>query len=351
MQRINSLRARLPAARMDCLFVFSLPNIFYLTGFTGSAGVLLVEEGRATLFTDGRYALQAREEVKSAKVVITRTGALKAAARRARRHARAGFEAGCGYRTWCTLAELLGARRLRPADGLVEELRMVKEDSEIESIREAVETNSRVFDEVVPLIKPGVTELDIAAELEYRMRRYGGERPAFETIAAAGWRSALPHARAGSRPLGKNEFLVLDHGVILGHYASDMTRTVYLGTADRRARTLYGVVQEAQQRAIEAVRAGVACSVVDRAARGHIARCGFDQLFTHSTGHGLGIEVHEGPRVAARETTKLPAGSVITIEPGVYVPDYGGVRIEDVVVVRERGAEVLTRTPKHLLEL
>lgn len=341
--------------RVDCLVVTSLPNIFYLTGFTGSAGVLLVDEDAATLFTDGRYTLQAPEEVKAAgsgaRVVIPRGPALKAALGALRKYRRIGFEAGVGYRLFNVLAGKLGKGRLRPLEDAVEGLRLVKSEEEIAAIRRSVELNGRIFQEVLSFVRAGVAEQDIAAELEYRMRRAGGERPAFDTIVASGARSALPHARAGARRLGENEFVVMDHGVILAHYASDMTRTVYLGSADRRAKALYGVVREAQEHAVAAVRAGAACSAVDRAARQHIARRGYGKLFSHSTGHGLGIEVHEIPRVAAREKMRLPAGAVITIEPGVYVPDYGGIRIEDVVVVRQNGADVLTTVPKTLLEL
>jgi Xaa-Pro aminopeptidase len=349
--RLEALRSRLAAERLECLLVTSLPNIFYLSGFTGSAGVLLVDERRSILFTDGRYTLQAAEEVHGSRVVIPRSGALKAAAGRLGRYRRAGFEVSADYWTWRRLCEQAGAGRLRPLENVVEQLRLVKDDDELERIRRSVALNSRAFQQTVKRIHPGVREMEVAAELEYRMRLLGAERPAFESVVAGGPRSAMPHARASARPLGENEVVVLDHGAILANYASDMTRTVHLGAASRRARALYRVVWEAQQRAVAAVRAGVACSAVDRAARQHITRRGWGRYFTHSTGHGLGIEVHEIPRVARRDTTRLPAGAVITIEPGIYVPGIGGFRIEDVVVVRERGAGVFTTAPKALLEL
>jgi Xaa-Pro aminopeptidase len=349
--RLDALRSRLAAERVECLLVTWLPNIFYLSGFTGSAGVLLVDERRSILFTDGRYTVQAAEEARGSQVVIPRSGALKAAAGRLSRYRRAGFEASADYRTWRRLCEQAGAGRLRPLENVVEQLRLVKDDDELERIRRSVALNSRAFQQTVKRIRPGVREMEVAAELEYRMRLLGAERPAFETVVVGGPRSAMPHARASARPLGENEVVVLDHGAILSNYASDMTRTVHLGAAGRRARALYHVVLEAQQRAVAAVRPGVACSAVDRAARQYITGRGLGRYFTHSTGHGLGIEVHEIPRVARRDKTRLPAGAVITIEPGIYVPGIGGFRIEDVVVVRERGAEVLTTTPKALLEL
>jgi len=350
--RLEALRHVLARERVDCLLVGARANIFYLTGFTGSAGLLLVDESRAVLFTDGRYAVQAPEEAgAAARVVICKGGIEKAALARAKGYRRVGFEASAGYRFYQAAADGVGARRLRARDGLVEQLRLVKDEQEIARIRDSVLLNSRIFEETVPSIRPEVAEQEIAAELEYRMRRAGAERPAFETIVAAGPRSAMPHARAGPRPVGKNALLVLDHGAILAGYASDMTRTVFTGKAGERARSLYEVVLEAQQRAIASVRAGVRCSRVDYAARAYIRERGYGAYFPHSTGHGLGVEVHEAPRVAARQKMPLPAGAVITIEPGVYVPGFGGVRIEDVVVVREQGAQVLTPTPKRLLEL
>lgn len=350
-QRQNALRQSLEKERVDCLVVTSRPNILYLTGFTGSAGILLVTAGSSTLFTDGRYTEQAAKEVRGAEVVIPKRGAQRAALARAARAKRIGFEASAGYRFFRQLSDAVGSRRLRAVDGAVERLRVVKEEEEIERIRQSVQLNSRALEETIPLLRPDMTEVEVAAEIEYRMRRCGAEQPAFETIAAAGPRSAMPHARATAAPLGKKGFLVLDHGAILAAYASDMTRTLCLGHAGRRQRAIYGVVLEAQQRAVEAVRAGVSCSQVDAAARQHIARRGYARQFPHSTGHGLGLEVHEAPRIAASEKSVLPAGAIITIEPGVYLPGFGGVRIEDVVVVREKGAEVLTPTPKAFVEI
>ncbi len=338
---------------MDCLLVGALPNIFYLTGFTGSAGLLLVEERGATLYTDGRYTLQAAEEVKAARVVVPRGGALPAVLRRLRRgrRRRVGFETGSGYPLVTRLARELGWRRLRAVEDAVERLRLVKDEEEIAAIRRSVELTARALADVLPLVRPGASERDLAAELEYRMRCLGAEKPAFDTIVASGPRTALPHARPTARLLGKNEFVLFDAGAILNGYSSDMTRTVCLGPAPKQARRLYRAVEEAQQQAREAVRAGVSCAEVDRAARGHLAARGFGPYFTHSTGHGLGIQVHENPRLAARAKTRLPPGAVVTIEPGAYLPGVGGVRIEDVVVVRARGAEVLTPTPRDLLEL
>ena len=351
MPRIERLRALLPGERVDCLLVARVSNLRYLTGFTGSAGLLLVEEREATFYTDGRYTLQAAAEVKGARVVVPKHGVLDVVLRRLKKkpYRRIGFEAGVSYLQYRKMAEELGARRLRPVTDAVERLRLVKDEREISAIRAAAELNSRVLEEVLPMIRVGMKEADMAAEIEFRMRRRGADKPAFETIVASGPHSAMPHARPSSRTFGKNEFIVLDQGAILAGYASDMTRTVHLGRAGRASRELYATVLEAHEQAKAAVHAGVSCRAVDKAARAPIQARGWSQYFPHSTGHGLGLDVHEMPRIAAREKAILPAGAVVTIEPGVYLPGTGGVRIEDLVVVRENGAETLTPSPKKFL--
>jgi len=228
---------------------------------------------------------------------------------------------------------------------------MEKDEEEIEQIRKAVDVGSKAFSEALRHVRLGISELEVAAEIEYRMKLYGAERPAFETIVAFGSRAALPHARPGTRQLRANEFILMDLGAILGGYAGDMTRTVFLGKAPRKAAHIYRAVLEAQTEAEQTVRAGVKCSAVDKAARAVLDRYGYGEYFTHSTGHGVGREIHEAPRIAARQSLHLPERAVVTVEPGVYIPDYGGVRIEDVVVVRKQGPEVLTATPKELTVL
>ncbi|MBI4465061.1 MAG: aminopeptidase P family protein [Acidobacteria bacterium] len=353
-QRLSKLRTQMRQRKQDALLITSLPNVHYLTGFSGSAGMLLVGLHRACFFSDPRYDLQAQEEVQGSRVAIVRGDLLKAAAKQALRghFSKLGFEGDTiAWQTYRKLRELLPSKRLAATSGLVESLRLEKDEEEIEQIRRAVELASRAFSDTLPVVRPGVRELDIAAELEYRMRLYGGEKPAFETIVASGSRTALPHARASTRQLRSNECILMDLGVILNGYASDMTRTVFLGKAPRKAAEMYRAVLEAQLAAEEAVRAGAECSTVDAAARKVLQQYGYARYFTHSTGHGLGREVHEIPRVAPKQRTPLPERAVITVEPGVYISGYGGVRIEDVVVVRKEGAEVLTRTPKELTVL
>jgi Xaa-Pro aminopeptidase len=353
--RLQRLQSLLPAQKVDCLVVFSLPNIRYLSGFTGSNALLVVDTAGATFYTDGRYGNQAQREVRNAALVVPEkrnilSVALTRLGRRNSRYRKVGFETGLSYSAHQTLAEKVGSR-LQPVSGVVEKLRMVKDEEEIAAIRAAVELNSRVFAALLPLVKAGATERDLAAEVEYRMRREGAEKPAFETIVASGPNSALPHARPSARAVQANEFVLFDQGAILNGYSSDMTRTVFVGRARPADRDLYATVLEAQQAARQAVRAGVTCGEVDLAARGPIEARQWGKMFTHSTGHGVGLEIHEGPRVARKEKTRLPAGAVITIEPGVYLPERAGVRIEDMVVVRDQGCETLTPTPKDFLEL
>lgn len=357
--RAKKLGEALRGQRLDGCLITHLPNVRYLCGFTGSAGVLAVAEGRRAFFTDGRYTTQARAEVggadRAARVVVTKRPALVEAMvwLRKQRARRIGFEAEhVSVATEQRLAAEAGKRgRLVATMGLVERLRMVKEPAEIEQIRAAVLLASGLFDHLLHVIKPGVKESDVAAELEHAARRDGAEGMSFETIVASGTRSALPHGRASSQPIQKNGLVILDFGVILAGYCSDMTRTVCVGAPSKRQAKLYRAVLDAQLAAIARVSPGRRVSEVDQAARSVLQKAGWGRYFTHSTGHGVGIEVHESPRVAKGQAERLQPGMVITVEPGVYLPGEGGVRIEDMVVVTESGCEVLTPTTKELITL
>ena len=328
-------------------------DIYYLTDFRGSAGALLVGPRTAILWVDPRYALQAQDQARSVRVIETREPFARAVGGWIRKHRPPAL----GYQdTHLTCAELAlfrresgsGSRvRWKPLGLLVEELRMVKGRQEVERIREAGRLTCEAFREVLSLVQPGVQEADLANELEYRMRQKGADGAAFETIVASGSRSAWPHARASVRRLGRGEFVIFDLGAILAAYAADMTRTIYLGEPTRRARQLYESVAEAQQEAIQRVRPGLTGGQIDTTARDILARRRLDQYFTHSTGHGVGLEIHEKPRLARGDETPVPAGAVVTVEPGVYVEGYGGVRIEDTILVREQGAEILTPAAKE----
>lgn len=341
--------------RLDAFLLVHRPNIYYLCGFTGTAGALLIGPRGVLLFTDSRYTLQARDEVEGAWVRVERKSLLAAAGREmARQRARrVGFEAA--RLTVARMEELKPAAGSRVRwvgwDGQVENLRSVKSDAEIAVMRQAADIACACLEETFPLVKPGVREAELAAELEYRFRLRGAEGPAFETIVASGPRSALPHARASNKTLGKNELVVFDLGAILRGYSSDLTRTVFLGRAPVRVRQWYRAVVEAQHAARDALRPGVKAETVDAAARQVLRKAGLAGQFVHSTGHGLGLEVHEVPRLGRGDRTPLNAGNVVTIEPGIYVEGVGGIRIEDDAVVRPGGAEVITRTSQEFFEL
>lgn len=357
--RTTKLRTILHEKRLDALLITHLPNVRYLCGFTGSAGVLLVTESRSFLFTDGRYTQQADAEVQGAKVVIVRKAPLIAAAEFLNENGKkwsiktVGLEAE--HLTVAAKAQLSKATSksfsLRPTTGLVERLRIIKDANEIRLLRDAVLAGACLFDTTLKSIHPGTRETKVAAEMEYAARREGVEGMSFNTIIASGPRSALPHGRASQATIPSRGFVVCDFGVILAGYCSDMTRTVHVGKPGAAMRQIYNAVKDAQQLAINAVRPGVAIGEVDRAARSHLQKKGLVRYFTHSTGHGVGLEIHETPRIAAGQAELLQPGMVITIEPGVYLPAKGGVRIEDMVVVTDRGCEVLTPTPKELITI
>ena len=342
--------------KLDALLVTGLPNVRYLTGFTGSnAAVLLYPEGELTLFTDPRYTIQAAQEAGGRIVICRKQLMMGVAAEAARRGlSKLGIEAQrMGFDTYEFLKSKLPSRaELESTRGIVETLRMRKSPREMELIRASVRTNSRAFEAALRAIRPGkMTEADLACEIDHRMRRMGAERPAFDTIVACGENAALPHAHPGGRQLGTNELLLIDMGATLDGYASDMTRVVSLGKAPAGARRVYEAVLEAQKAAIDAVRPGVTAGYVDRAARKVLRRSGLDKAFVHSTGHGLGLEIHEPPRLGRADQTRLEEGMAITIEPGAYLEGKLGVRIEDTVAVTRTGCEILTPTPKDYLEL
>ena len=362
LSRLKRLAAQLEHDRLDAAFITQLANIRYLCGFTGSSGLLAFSPGGWELFTDGRYTEQAKRQVKGASVRVDALPPIAHAAKaigsrfkRSRGVVRIAIERdymtlSLRARLTSELGQSISKSRLHLIEtiGLIERLRITKDKEEIDQIRKAVNLASSVFSDVLKAIRPRVTENAVAAELEYLARSSGAEKMSFDTIVASGIRSALPHARPSLEKIGRG-FVVLDYGVILGGYCSDMTRTVWVGHIDRAMRDLYFAVLEAQLAGIAAVRPGAKAQDVDAAARKVLRKHKLDKYFTHSLGHGVGIEIHESPRLARGETQTLETGMVITIEPGAYVPGKGGVRIEDMVLVTKTGCEVLTPTPKELV--
>ena len=355
--RRRKLHAAMERRKLDALLVTHLPNIRYLIGFTGSAGVIAVVKGKLTFFTDGRYTAQAKEEVDGARLVIAKTAASTAAAEFVKRSARGPMRVGIEAEHMAlslrsALAKVLTKPvRLVETTGVVQQIRMVKDSEELDRIAQAVNLGAELLPIILKALKPGVPETTVAAELEYAARTSGAEGMSFETIVASGPRSAFPHGKASPVPVSGKGFVVLDYGVILAGYCSDMTRTVHVGRATREARRMYDAVLEAQLAAIAAVRAGACVGDVDRAARSVLENSGLGKFFTHSTGHGVGLEIHEPPRIAKGGNDVLQPGMVITIEPGVYIPERGGVRIEDMVVVTDGGCDVLTPATKDWIEI
>lgn len=342
------------------LLVTHLPDVRYLCGFTGSSAALAVTRRAARLFTDGRYTAQAAEEVVAAKVEIVSTSPVVHAAQWLA--AQSGVSLAAFDPAHTTVAELTRLRTALPASlrrtflqplaaPLVEPLRMVKDEDELPLMTQAALLGCKLFDHILTFLRPGLPEFEVAAELEHQARLLGAEGMSFETIVAAGPRSALPHGRATATRLPRKGFLTLDFGIIHKGYCSDMTRTVHLGKPSTRERNAYQAVLDAQMAAVSVVSAGTPCGQVDEAARSVLRQAGLADAFTHSTGHGVGLEIHEPPRIGAGQTTRLLPGMVVTIEPGIYLAGEFGIRIEDMVAVTRNGGQVLTPAPKALIEL
>jgi len=359
-RRIGLLRRRLTKAGLHGLLVTHLPDLRYLSGFTGSSAALAVTRRTARLFTDGRYTAQAAEEVSAAQVQIVHSSPAIAAVEWLA--AQPGVEFAGFDSAQTTVASLARWRAALPARlrrnflsplaaPLVEPLRWVKDDDELALMIEAALTGCKLFEHILGFIRPGLAEFEVAAELEYQARLLGAERMSFETIVASGVRSAMPHGHATDAKLPRRGFVTLDFGIVLKGYCSDMTRTVHMGKPKANERAVYEAVLEAQETAVAAVSAGISCAEVDDAARSVLRRAGLAEAFSHSTGHGLGLEIHEAPRIGVEQTSRLAAGMVITIEPGVYLAGQFGVRIEDMVAVTRNGGQVLTPAPKALIEL
>jgi Xaa-Pro aminopeptidase len=355
LQRRRALQAWITEKRLSGVLSMNPASWYYLTGFTGDAGALLSSAKESVLVTDGRFTQQAKEETSGVRVVKQGSSLMATIGSLLRRRSqtRVGFDA-----TQLTVAQFRALRKAAGSrvrwvrsDGQVELGRQRKDSGELMEMRKAALLAGEVLTGALKLLKPGVREIEVAAEIEYQMRARGASGPAFETIVAFGPRSAHPHARPTEKRLRKNELVVLDLGAILGHYCSDITRTVFVGRAPARIRRWYSAVQKAQAAAVNAAQRGATCGDVDAAARQLLARHQLDQYFVHSTGHGLGLEVHEDPRVARGQKHVLVPGNVITIEPGVYVSGVGGIRIEDDVAVHADRNEVLTRIPRDLIEI
>src|SRR5215217_7572088 len=351
--RRSALRALLASADLSALLVTKPVNVRYLTGFTGTYGALLLLHDRTLFFTDGRYRHQAAAEVPGAEVVLAPGDLIGAVGGAVRAGGNGlGFEpAGLTWAEGNRLRTGLPGQAVLPAPPLVEELREVKDERELAAMREAARLGGEALEGLLPSLREGVTERQVALELELAMRRLGADGLAFESIVAFGEQAAEPHHHPGDRPLAAGDWVKLDFGARVDGYCADMTRTLVFGRASQRQRDLYELVRGAQAAGLGCLAAGVGAGEVDRACRQPIAEAGLGDSFPHPTGHGIGLEIHEAPRLRAGSRERIAAGTPVTVEPGVYLPGFGGVRIEDLAVARPGGHELLTTTPKELLEL
>jgi Xaa-Pro aminopeptidase len=348
VKRVHRICAGLSG--MDALLILNAKNIRYLTGFTGSEGALLMGPTWHTLLVDGRYVTQARGEAVGADVVEFRSrvdGITTVANQYA--HRTIGFESpALSVEEYLRLQESLPGVIFQPLGTDFQLLRAVKDQEEIARIRVAARIAAEALASIREMIRPGAREKEIALELDYRMQRCGAEQPSFETIVASGANTALPHATSGRRVIEAGDCVMIDYGAVSDGYHSDETCTYMMGGASARQREVYSCVREAHDRAIRGVRSGVSCGEIDRIGRAYLEEAGLGGYFSHGTGHGVGLDIHEFPRLAAGRGEILQAGMVVTVEPGVYFPGIWGIRIEDTVLVTDEGCEVLTRTSKDL---
>lgn len=354
--RIDRLRRDIANANLDGFIVTNLDQVRYLSGYTGTNGLLVVTPKQAHFLTDFRYAEQAAKEVRGAKRTICTKGdlvvGLSELAFLNKKNQKYGYDnKSLTVERLACLKKTLSKIIPVPAAELMAELGWVKESIEVDYVRQAARIADTAFERILNIVRPGVRERELAAELEYQMAMMGSERPAFESIVASGPRGALPHGLASQRKIKRGEMITFDFGATVKGYVSDITRTVVVGKPTTRQKKIYGIVLKAQKAGVRKVAPGVSGRAVDTVCRNIITKAGYGKQFGHGTGHGIGIVVHTGPGLGVSSTSILKVNHIVTVEPGIYIPGWGGVRIEDDVLVTRKGCEVLTRAEKKLLEL
>jgi len=349
-RRIERVQSMLSGFDVAGMLFFEEANIRYLTGFAGSDGALLVSGAKTLLLVDGRYTTQAKDEAKGCDIIkfsdrmegiagIISDLQLK----------RVGIESpAIDLSSYLKLKDRVKGVSLKPLSGEIERIRMIKDGGEVSLLRQAAIMAARALEETVGHIRPGITERDIASILEMKMREAGSEKLSFETIVASGSNSALPHAVPGPREIQDGDFLTIDYGTVYRGYHSDETCTFAIRSVTEKQAAVYTIVKDAHDKAVDAVKAGIPCRDIDGIAREHITDAGYGEYFSHGTGHGVGLNVHEPPRLSERAKDVLEEGMVITVEPGIYIPGLWGVRIEDTFMVEKDGCEILTKMPKDL---
>ncbi len=353
-ERLKRLRDLMEEEKLDAVLVTKYVNLQYFSGFRGDDTALVITKDRAVLITDSRYVEQATGQAPLFEIVKQEKGLWKKTAECVASLGcrRIGFEgSGLLYRDYAKLAELLKGREFQTSLNL-DALRQIKEEEEIACIRRACGIADEAFSRVLKFLRPGLSEICVAAYMENCMRELGSERPAFATIVASGERGSLPHGIATEKLIVAGEFVTMDYGAVCGGYHSDITRTVCVGTADEKQRRVYCEVLAAQRLGLEAIRPGISGRAVHEVARASLEKAGLARYFGHGLGHGLGLEIHEEPRLSPLSTCEaLKQGMLVTDEPGVYLPGWGGLRIEDTVLVTETGGEPLTKSSKQLIEI
>ncbi|MER0123500.1 Xaa-Pro peptidase family protein [Streptococcus sp. ZJ93] len=349
-QRLTKLRNELLAQELPALLITNLKNIYYLTGFWGSAGTVLITAERQVLITDDRYITYAQSVVKDFEVVSDRDAlSVVATILKDSKVNELAFEDEVSVAYYRAMQAVFEGMHLVPTTDMVMNLRMIKDETEIATIQHACQISDQAFLDALDFIKPGKTELEVANFLDFRMRELGSEAVSFDTIAASGYRSAMPHGRASEKVIEAGDALTLDFGCIYNHYVSDMTRTIYIGSVSDEEAEIYQTVLEANQALITAAKAGMEYREFDGVPRRVIEAAGYGPYFTHGIGHGMGLDVHEIPYFRQTATDKIQAGMVLTDEPGIYLEGKYGVRIEDDLLITETGCKILTLAPKELI--
>lgn len=353
MSRIAKIKQMLMDMNLDAFYITHIPNIRYISNFSGSSAFLVITRGKDYFLSDFRYKSQAAEQVKGFEIVIN----YKAVDELKKIFAAEGFKRVGFESTHLTVdglqklnTEFAGVEFV-PVAEKIEQLTMIKTPQEVEMIKTAIEITDKTFMKMLEIIKPGMKEKDVSAEISYWHKKFGADKDSFDPIVASGWRGALPHGIASDKVIENGDMVTLDFGCIYNGFCSDLTRTISVGDPSDEMRKIYDVVLASQQKALEAAKEGITTKQLDNSARNYITENGYGDKFGHGLGHGLGIEVHEMPSVSQRMDVELPAGVIVTIEPGIYVEGLGGVRIEDDILVTKNGCEVLNKSPKELIIL
>ena len=352
MTKLSSVRVRMQSENLDAIIITNLKNIYYLSAFWGTAGTILVTQKAQYLLTDSRYSIAAREAAVDFEIVETREAFVEIAKLLKKEGvSQVGFEDGVTYAEFQTMQHQLAGLTLHATTSFIETQRQIKSPSEIATIKKACAISDQAFNDLLKFVEPGKTEMEIANFLDFKMRDLGASGISFDTIVASGKRSALPHGRATHKPIEFGDTVTVDFGCYYDHYASDMTRTFFVGEVSPKMQEIYHVVQQAQQAVTNISAPGLTYADYDRAARDMIETAGYGEAFSHGIGHGLGLDVHEIPYFSKTSQECLAEHMVITNEPGIYLENIGGVRIEDDLHITSQGVEVLTLAPKELIVL